>query len=131
MTATTATPTPTPEDAVLTQVQHDYTTYSGGPKLSTRDCHAWIAAAVRTAADAPTTETAAASAPSGTEAERLEQYKERAVIFEDWVGISASTGAVVNTWTVPKKGVYGEPLNGGPSPAVSWAWRVTRPASSE
>ncbi len=65
------------------------------------------------AADAPTTETVAPAAPAGTEAERLEQYKERAVLFEDWVGISASTGAVVSTWTVPKKGVYGEPLNGG------------------
>lgn len=75
------------------------------------------------AADAPPTDTSAAATPvastpaaptpSGTEAERLEQYKERVVLFEDWVGISASTGAVVSTWTVPKKGVYGEPLNGG------------------
>lgn len=48
-----------------------------------------------------------------SDAERLEQFKERVVLFEDWVGVSASTGQVVSTWTVPKKGIYGEPLKGG------------------
>ncbi len=47
-----------------------------------------------------------------TDAQRLEQFKERVVLFEDWVGVSASTGQVVSTWTVPKKGIYGEPLTG-------------------
>jgi len=47
-----------------------------------------------------------------TEEQRLEEFKERVVLFEDWVGVSASTGAIVSTWSVPKKGIYGEPLHG-------------------
>jgi hypothetical protein len=62
-------------------------------------------------AEEPATQPSA-TVPDLSDAQRLEQFKERVVLFEDWVGVSASTGQVVSTWTVPKKGIYGEPLTG-------------------
>lgn len=64
--------------------------------------------------DAPVTAEApaAAAAAATNDPAAVQAFKERVVLFEDWVGVSASTGQVVSSWTVPRKGIYKEPLNG-------------------
>lgn len=40
----------------------------------------------------------------------IEQYEQRMVWFEHWIGISGDTGAVVATWSVPYEGKFKKPL---------------------
>jgi hypothetical protein len=41
-----------------------------------------------------------------------EEYETRAIWFQDMAAISVNTGAVVQTWSLPLKGKYREPLDG-------------------
>jgi len=40
----------------------------------------------------------------------IEQYEQRMIWFQNWVGISAETGAVLATWSVPYEGKFKKPL---------------------
>lgn len=60
----------------------------------------------------PATTPAPAVPADATEEERMNEFKERVILFEDWVGVSSASGQVVASWSVPKKGIYGEPLKG-------------------
>jgi hypothetical protein len=78
-----------------------------------------LAAADRPAAPGQGASTAAMAAVaevgktvSATAAEAQERYDREFVWFEEWVGVSAQSGAVVAAWTVPYQGKYRKQIDG-------------------